>query len=107
MCHAVGMAHEQIRSDRDDYVKVLWENIISYYSDNFKKKETHDTNAYDYQSIMQYSLKVRQINTEKYKKHTYQSMFESQSKRQSKILKTNMQNTCSFTKEVRLDALEG
>ena len=35
--HAMGMWHEQSRSDRDTYVKVIWDNIDRHYNDQFSK----------------------------------------------------------------------
>ena len=35
--HAMGMWHEQSRSDRDAYVKVVWDNIDRHYNDQFSK----------------------------------------------------------------------
>ncbi len=46
------------RSDRDDYVAILWENIRSGAQDQFEKygqaEITHLGEPYDYSSIMHY-----------------------------------------------------
>jgi hypothetical protein len=56
MGHAAGLWHEQSRADRDQYVRVLWENIREGAKHNFDK---HDdgivTTAYDYSSVLHYS----------------------------------------------------
>lgn len=54
--HAIGLWHEQSRSDRDEYVDVRYENIISLYAFNFDKQEDNgqDLGEYDYGSIMHY-----------------------------------------------------
>ncbi|KAL2791941.1 meprin A subunit alpha precursor [Daubentonia madagascariensis] len=57
--HALGFYHEQSRTDRDDYVNIWWDEIISGYEHNFN---TYDDNfitdlntPYDYESVMHYS----------------------------------------------------
>ncbi|KAM9302073.1 embryonic protein UVS.2-like [Gastrophryne carolinensis] len=53
--HALGFHHEQCRSDRDAYVKILWENILPGYNASFSKFETNNLNLeYDYYSVMHY-----------------------------------------------------
>lgn len=53
--HAVGLYHEQSRSDRDDYIKVISDNIISGLEYNFNKQSTNNyETTYDYLSVMQY-----------------------------------------------------
>jgi len=54
--HALGLWHEQSRSDRDPYVAVKWCNIQDGQIDNFRKRKTNarDFGAYDYGSIMHY-----------------------------------------------------
>ncbi|XP_015781417.1 zinc metalloproteinase nas-4-like [Tetranychus urticae] len=55
--HALGFAHEQVRSDRDDYVEILTDNIIKEYIGNFEKLSPDQNRlltAYDYDSIMHY-----------------------------------------------------
>eukprot|EP00079_Xenopus_tropicalis_P036015 XP_017949786.1 PREDICTED: meprin A subunit alpha-like [Xenopus tropicalis] len=56
--HALGFYHEQSRSDRDDYVKIWWEEITSGMEHNFNKYEDNyitDLNTpYDYESVMHY-----------------------------------------------------
>lgn len=54
--HAVGLWHEHSRADRDEYVNVRYENIISLYAYNFDKQTRNgaDVGAYDYGSIMHY-----------------------------------------------------
>uniref|UniRef100_A0A3P9JX49 Metalloendopeptidase n=1 Tax=Oryzias latipes TaxID=8090 RepID=A0A3P9JX49_ORYLA len=55
--HALGFFHEQSRYDRDDFVTIVWNNILK--ESNFEKagsdiSTTHGT-PYDYRSVMHYS----------------------------------------------------
>ncbi|KAL3993375.1 importin subunit alpha-1/8 [Sarotherodon galilaeus] len=53
--HALGFHHEQIRSDRDQYVKILTENIIPGQESNFEKVLTNNLQTpYDFNSVMHY-----------------------------------------------------
>jgi len=54
--HAAGFWHEQSRSDRDKFVRIIEENIQDGRSHNFKKLTTDETilTAYDKNSIMHY-----------------------------------------------------
>lgn len=54
--HALGLYHEQSRSDRDNYVIINWDNILANYKDNFNKftNGTSLMGSYDYGSIMHY-----------------------------------------------------
>ena len=56
--HALGLWHEQSRPDRDSYVTILWQNIITSKRVNFQKRnEKHidyQGSEYDYGSIMHY-----------------------------------------------------
>jgi Astacin (Peptidase family M12A)/FG-GAP-like repeat len=54
--HAVGLWHEQSRSDRNSYIKVLSQNIESNRQDNFDAQVDDGLNigSYDYGSIMHY-----------------------------------------------------
>ncbi|KAM8725700.1 low choriolytic enzyme-like [Acanthopagrus schlegelii] len=53
--HALGFYHEHTRSDRDQYIKINWDNINPYFTFNFKKQDTNNLNTpYDYSSIMHY-----------------------------------------------------
>ncbi|XP_052085166.1 blastula protease 10-like [Mytilus californianus] len=54
--HAIGMEHEQSRSDRDKHIKIFKKNIESDGHDQFVKEHTSDTRPYDAESIMQYNL---------------------------------------------------
>nr|XP_058972703.1 MAM and LDL-receptor class A domain-containing protein 1-like [Pocillopora verrucosa] len=58
IAHAIGFFHEQSRSDRDSYVKILYENIQKGVEDNFQKFDQgeiqHLGEPYDYSSIMHY-----------------------------------------------------
>ncbi|KAK7907333.1 hypothetical protein WMY93_015945 [Mugilogobius chulae] len=58
LLHALGFYHEQSRSDRDDYVKIWWDEIQEGMEHNFNKYEddfiTDLNTAYDYESIMHY-----------------------------------------------------
>ena len=54
--HAIGLWHEHSRSDRDQYVTVVYENIIPAMVFNFNKNisDGRDIGPYDYDSIMHY-----------------------------------------------------
>ncbi|XP_033726981.1 MAM and LDL-receptor class A domain-containing protein 1-like [Pecten maximus] len=57
MLHAIGQMHEQSRTDRDNYVAMLWNNIQGgQNNNNMAKENTLDNNRYDYESVLQYSL---------------------------------------------------
>ncbi|XP_039465504.1 high choriolytic enzyme 1-like [Oreochromis aureus] len=53
--HALGFHHEQVRSDRDQYVRILTGNIIPGLEHNFVKVQTNNLQTpYDFNSVMQY-----------------------------------------------------
>ncbi len=53
--HAAGLFHEHIRSDRDSYVTINWENIKEGKSHNFNNQSSGiNLGLYDYGSIMHY-----------------------------------------------------
>ncbi|EPQ01963.1 Meprin A subunit beta [Myotis brandtii] len=57
--HALGFWHEQSRSDRDDYVSIMWDRIQSGKENNFNTYDDKVSDAlnvpYDYTSVMHYS----------------------------------------------------
>lgn len=59
--HAIGLYHHQSRSDRDSYVRIIWNNIPKDKRHNFNKYNTnmvkHYDIPYDYRSIMHYGGK--------------------------------------------------
>ncbi|KAK2853410.1 hypothetical protein Q5P01_006071 [Channa striata] len=56
LLHALGFNHEQTRSDRDNHIKVLLQNVQSGMDHNFRKIATlNQGTPYDYNSVMQYS----------------------------------------------------
>ncbi|CAI6354099.1 unnamed protein product [Macrosiphum euphorbiae] len=57
LLHALGVFHEQSRSDRDKFVKINFENVIPQYRSNFDKQSLKNTTyqfEYDYDSVMHY-----------------------------------------------------
>ncbi|XP_032101289.1 meprin A subunit beta isoform X2 [Sapajus apella] len=66
--HALGFWHEQSRSDRDDYVRIMWDRIQSGREHNFNAYSDNVTDslnvAYDYTSVMHYSKTAFQNGTE-------------------------------------------
>jgi len=53
--HALGMQHEHVRSDRDNYVAIHWANIKPGKESNFELHHgAYVGNDYDYASIMHY-----------------------------------------------------
>ena len=65
--HALGLWHEQSRIDRDQFVRIVWENIEEDHRFNFEQHLTdgEDFGEYDYQSIMHYSAYAFSKNGEK------------------------------------------
>lgn len=64
--HAVGFHHEQNRPDRDDYVRIMKDNIPKALYYNFKKYPTSAVDTfgvpYDYGSVMHYGGKAFTMN---------------------------------------------
>ncbi|KAL4642036.1 low choriolytic enzyme-like [Arapaima gigas] len=55
LLHALGFNHEQTRSDRDNHIRVLLQNVISGMEHNFNRIQTNNLDTpYDYNSVMQY-----------------------------------------------------
>lgn len=59
--HALGFVHEQNRSDRDEFIQVLYENIEEKYKDNFEKLPVEFMRAsglgpFDFESLMIYPI---------------------------------------------------
>ncbi|XP_059474603.1 uncharacterized protein LOC132196153 [Neocloeon triangulifer] len=57
--HSFGFQHEQTRYDRDIYVEVQWENIMTGMEGNFAKyprTKAYPRYDYDFNSVMQYTL---------------------------------------------------
>jgi len=76
--HAVGLHHTQGRSDRDDYIRILWHNIESGWLDQFDKYDpsavTHFDLPYDYDSIMHYGYDFVGKTSEGITKMTIQTL---------------------------------
>lgn len=65
--HAVGLWHEQSRSDRNSFIRIVWENILEEHKYNFDQQLSagKDFGDYDYQSIMHYGPMAFSKNGEK------------------------------------------
>ena len=55
--HALGLFHEQSRADRDQFVRINWDNITPGMEHNFEQHihEADDMGPYNYASIMHYA----------------------------------------------------
>ncbi|CAI9605019.1 unnamed protein product [Staurois parvus] len=66
--HALGFYHEQSRSDRNDYVTIVWKNIQPGKGHNFEAYDDKTLSflnvPYDYTSLMHYSKTSFQISNE-------------------------------------------
>lgn len=63
--HALGLFHEQSRSDRDAYVDIFWPNIKAGKESNFNKYPPGtgwDIGGYNYQSLMHYESSAFSAN---------------------------------------------
>lgn len=64
--HALGYYHMQSATERDHYVKIVWENIQTGTEGNFNKYEADRISQYgveyDYGSVMHYSSTAFSIN---------------------------------------------
>lgn len=61
--HAAGVFHEQCRPDRDNYVRINWENIIPHQRHNFAKvSRLYSACSYDFGSIMHYDQSAFSAN---------------------------------------------
>lgn len=65
--HAIGLWHEQSRADRNNYIRIVWENIDPEKQYNFNQHITdgRDYGEYDYASIMHYGPYAFSKNGEK------------------------------------------
>jgi len=55
LMHVAGFYHEQSRTDRDDYVTIIWDNIQPDFTTNFLKfVDVQNLGPYDYGSVMHY-----------------------------------------------------
>lgn len=65
--HALGLWHEQSRRDRDNYVRIVWNNISDENRYNFDQylSNGEDFGEYDYESIMHYSAYAFSKNGQK------------------------------------------
>ncbi|XP_050665360.1 seminal metalloprotease 1-like isoform X4 [Leptidea sinapis] len=66
MLHTLGFYHMQSSPDRDDYIDVMWENIIKAARHNFRKYNSFAVSdfgvGYDYESVLHYSRKAFSVN---------------------------------------------
>uniref|UniRef100_A0A3B5M6U0 Metalloendopeptidase n=1 Tax=Xiphophorus couchianus TaxID=32473 RepID=A0A3B5M6U0_9TELE len=66
--HALGFWHEQSKSDRDDYVQIMWNRILEGREHNFNTYDDTVSSSlgvpYDYNSMMHYSKGAFQNGSE-------------------------------------------
>ncbi|XP_070830157.1 meprin A subunit beta-like [Chaetodon trifascialis] len=66
--HALGFWHEQSRADRDDYVEIIWDQIVEGRQHNFNTYNDTTSSSlgvpYDYGSMMHYSKTAFRKGTE-------------------------------------------
>jgi hypothetical protein len=65
--HAIGLWHEQSRSDRDRYVRVEYGNIdpALHYQFNQRVNDGRDLGSYDYDSLMHYPANAFALDSHK------------------------------------------
>ncbi|GFQ66932.1 zinc metalloproteinase nas-13 [Trichonephila clavata] len=67
LMHVLGFVHEQNRPDRDEFIRVVWDNIQEGAKKNFQKFSpdvvTTLGSEYDYNSLMHYDANAFAINS--------------------------------------------
>merc|ERR1712227_439206 len=101
--HAVGFFHEQSRTDRDDWIYILWQNIPAAYKEAFAKygRDKLDSRGepYDYGSIMHYpwnAFSTNGRNTVKPKRRVVNTPYRVLSK--SDAIQANRMYNCDKTR---------
>ena len=56
--HVLGLWHEQQRSDRDDSIRVLWDNVGSMAGQFYMRRTDNKGVPYNVASVMHYGPKV-------------------------------------------------
>lgn len=60
LLHTCGFQHEHNRYDRDEWIRIYWDNIMEGYESNFKRESPllHSDYGvpYNYDSVMHYPL---------------------------------------------------
>ena len=66
MMHVLGFGHEQSRPDRNEYVEIIWDNIVEQRTKQFRIIDEVDSlgTPYDYDSIMHYPIDTWSKNGE-------------------------------------------
>ncbi|XP_063709123.1 zinc metalloproteinase nas-4-like [Culicoides brevitarsis] len=110
MMHAVGFLHEQTRTDRDSYVRVNYQNIMTGYESNFNKGESGKIDnqgvEYDYGSVMHYNLKAFSANgqpTMTALKQTSEKIGQREAFSRKDVAKINKMYKCSSAAPSLLD----
>lgn len=101
--HAVGLFHEQNRSDRDEFIGIVTKNIRKKSLVNFNKFKPNIYDAedllYDYQSVLHYSPYAFSINGQptietKGSPETVNLMGQRKGLSEGDIMKVNMMYNC-------------
>jgi hypothetical protein len=58
--HAIGLWHEQSREDRDQFIEILWDDVIEDKKHNFEQHvdDGTDVGPYDFGSVMHYPARA-------------------------------------------------
>uniref|UniRef100_A0AC34RIR0 Zinc metalloproteinase n=1 Tax=Panagrolaimus sp. JU765 TaxID=591449 RepID=A0AC34RIR0_9BILA len=60
IAHVLGIFHHQSRTDRDDFVEIVWDNIPAEWTDNLaiQTLSNNYNTSYEYGSVMHYAEKI-------------------------------------------------
>ncbi|CAH0699124.1 unnamed protein product [Spodoptera exigua] len=66
LLHTLGFYHMQSSPDRDDYVDIIWPNVVQSARHNFRKYNSFSVSdfgvGYDYDSVLHYSRRAFSVN---------------------------------------------